>query len=201
LVYPKIDIKYGFSDPSDLEYFNSQVNIMDERWKAFGEVCLKHETGQFLQYVGTTATVRDLVTIAEYFDGKGCDINYYGGSYGTTIGNYLINSELSISPVSNSNPQPLSSVFPNRVGKIVLDGMEDPLTHASEPSHLYWARRIESADEAFQGFAQGCALAGPYGCPLATNTSTGPGIIEWTKDLLVVRTFVGHRLKPYLHLR
>jgi hypothetical protein len=96
LVYPQIDIKTGFSDPDDLKYFNSQVSVMDARWKAFGDVCSKHETGQFLPYVGTTATVRDLVAIAEYFDGKGCDINYYGLSYGTTIGNYLINSELSI---------------------------------------------------------------------------------------------------------
>ena len=97
VVYPPIDIKYGFSDPSDLEYFNSQVDVMEERWQAFGEVCLKHENAQFLPYVGTTATVRDLVAIAEYFDGKGCDINYYGLSYGTTIGNYLINSELTAS--------------------------------------------------------------------------------------------------------
>ncbi|KAF9648255.1 hypothetical protein BDM02DRAFT_3115743 [Thelephora ganbajun] len=166
LVFPQIDIKYGFSDPKDLAYFNSQVNVMEERWKAFGKVCLKHETGQFLPYVGTTATVRDLVAIAEYFDGKGCDINYYGLSYGTTIGNYLIN------------------MFPNRVGRIILDGMEDPVTHASKPSHLYWGHRVESVDETFQGFAQGCALAGPHGCPLATSTSTGSGIVEWTKSLL-----------------
>ena len=98
LVYPQIDIKTGFTDPVDLQYFNSQVSVMDERWKAFGEVCLKHETGQYLPYVGTTATVRDMVALAEYFDGKGCDINYYGLSYGTTIGNYLINSALSFSP-------------------------------------------------------------------------------------------------------
>ena len=101
LVYPRIDIKYGFSDPSDLEYFNSQVDIMEERWTAFGEVCLKHESGQFLPYVGTTATVRDLVAIAEYFNGEGCDINYYGFSYGTVIGIYLVNSESSTSLVSN----------------------------------------------------------------------------------------------------
>lgn len=95
LVNPRIDIKTGFSDSTDLQYFNSQVNAMDARWQAFGEVCLKAETGQYLPYVGTAATVRDLVAIAEYFDGKGCDINYYGLSYGTTIGNYLINSRLS----------------------------------------------------------------------------------------------------------
>ena len=93
LVNPRIDIKTGFSDSTDLQYFNSQVNAMDARWQAFGEVCLKAETGQYLPYVGTAATVRDLVAIAEYFDGKGCDINYYGLSYGTTIGNYLINSK------------------------------------------------------------------------------------------------------------
>ena len=195
LVYPAIDIKYGFSDPSDLEYFDSQVDAMDASWKAFGEVCLKHQTGQYLPYVGTTATVRDLVAIAEYFDGKGCDINYYGLSYGTTIGNYLINSKPAIPP----SPAPIltpSSVFPDRVGRVILDGVEDPITHASKPSYLYWAHRVESVDETFQGFTQGCALAGSYGCPLATNSSTGPGIIEWTKSLLAVCTFVRHSLTP-----
>jgi len=81
-------------------------------------------------------------------------------------------------------------VFPNRVGKVILDGMEDPLTHASEPSHLYWARRVESVDETFQEFARGCALAVPYGCFLATDTATGQSIIEWTQNLLAVRTFI-----------
>ena len=111
LVYPRIDIKYGFSDPSDLEYFNSQVDVMDAKWKDLGETCLRHENGQYLPYVGTTATVRDLVAIAEYFDGEGCDINYYGLSYGTTIGNYLINSKLAIppSPAQILTPSPQCS--------------------------------------------------------------------------------------------
>lgn len=62
--------------------------------------------------------------------------------------------------------------------------MEDPITHASQPSHLYWAKRVESVDETYQGFAYGCALAGPSGCPLATSKSTGAGIVSWTYDLL-----------------
>jgi len=89
--------KYGFVD---LKYFISQVGVMEERWKALGEVCLKHESGQFLPYVGTTATVRDVVAIAETLDGKGCDINYYGLDYGTIIGIYLANSESTI-PLSS----------------------------------------------------------------------------------------------------
>jgi hypothetical protein len=198
LVQPPIDIKNGFSDPSDLEYFNSQVTVMETKWKAFGDVCLKQQSGQFLPYVGTTATVRDLVAIAEYFDGKDCDINYYGMSYGTTIGNYLINSEPSIPlPVrENQNSYLVPSVFPNRVGRVILDGVEDPLTHASEPSHFYWAKRVESVDETFQGFAQGCALAHSSGCPLATDTSTASGIIEWTKSLLGVRMLACCSLTP-----
>ena len=100
LVLPRVDIKYGFSDPSDLAYFQSQVNNTDQKLQAFGEVCLKHESAQFLPYVGTAAAVRDVVAIAEYFDGQGCDINYYGFSYGTTIGNYLINSKFHNHPIS-----------------------------------------------------------------------------------------------------
>ena len=123
LVYPQIDIKNGFVDPVDVKYFNSQVSVMDARWKAFGEVCLKHKTGQYLPYVGTTATVRDLVAIAEHFDGKGCDINYYGLSYGTTIGNYLINSKLSIPLLQpNFSPHPFSVPQACRQGRLGWHG-------------------------------------------------------------------------------
>lgn len=73
------------------------------------------------------------------------------------------------------------------------------MTHANQPSHLYWGHRVESVDETFQGFAQGCAMAGPSGCPLATNTSTGSGIIDWTTQLLGVCAFLCHRSEPRSH--
>lgn len=102
VVIPLLDIKYGFNDTMDYQYFESQVPVMEQRLQAFKQVCLKGPSAQFLQYVGTTATVRDLVAIAEYFDGPGCDVNYYGISYGTTIGNYLVNCQSSVpSPPPN----------------------------------------------------------------------------------------------------
>ena len=82
-----------------------------------------------------------------------------------------------------------------------MDGMEDPVTHASKPPHLYWAHRIESVDETYQAFAQGCALSDSRGCPIASDTATGPGIVDWTRDLLGVCTSIYHRLKPHSHLR
>lgn len=109
VVQPQIDIKYGFNDTVDYQYFESQVSVMEERLQAFKQVCLKGPSSQFLPYVGTTATVRDLVAIAEYFDGAGCDINYYGFSYGTTIGNYLINSKLPVAQLhTRIKPSPSS---------------------------------------------------------------------------------------------
>ena len=92
-------------------------------------------------------------------------------------------------------------MFPDRIGRVILDGVEDPLTHASEPSHLYWARRVESVDETFQGFAQGCALSGSYGCPISTNSSTGQGIIDWTINLLAVCTSIYCHLMLHSHLK
>ena len=77
-------------------------------------------------------------------------------------------------------------MFPNRVGRVILDGVQDPLSHASIPSHFAWAHSVGSVDATFEGFAQDCALAGPSGCPISTNTSTGPGIVEWTRDLVEV---------------
>ena len=189
--------KYGFVDGN---FFDSQIDVMEERWKALGGVCLKHESGQFLPYVGTTATVRDLVAIAEHFDGKGCDINYYGLGYGTMIGNYLINSESTVPSVYSPDSQPTTSAFPNRVGRIILDGMQDPSTYTSVPSHLSWGHLIRPTDEAFKGFAYGCALAGPYGCPLAARTFTGPEIIREIKKLFEVCTPpVGHPTRPHHH--
>ena len=45
-----------------------------------------------LQYVGTAATVRDLVRLADAIVGKNSTINYWGLSYGTLVGAWFINS-------------------------------------------------------------------------------------------------------------
>lgn len=59
------------------------------------------------------------------------------------------------------------------------------------------SERLDSRSLIF--FTHGCAIASPYGCPPATGTSTGPGIIERTKNLLGVCTVPIHHLqKPRL---
>lgn len=45
-----------------------------------------------LRYMGTAATVRDLVAMADTFDGAGSPINFWGMHHGSLIGSYLVKS-------------------------------------------------------------------------------------------------------------
>jgi pimeloyl-ACP methyl ester carboxylesterase len=55
--------------------------------------------------VGTAASVRDIVTIADTLYGSDKDINFYGVGFSTHMGLML------------------TQMFPDRVGKVILDGM------------------------------------------------------------------------------
>ena len=63
----------------------------DKRFKQYGDLCMKN-AGDVLKYVGTVATVRDMVAIADYLEPDQKEINYYGASYGTIIGATFVNS-------------------------------------------------------------------------------------------------------------
>ena len=70
----------------------------------FGQACLDN-TGEVLQYIDTQSTVHDLDMLrAVVGDEK---LNYLGYSYGSDIGSYYIEN------------------FPDKVGRIVLDGATD----------------------------------------------------------------------------
>ncbi|KAG9122809.1 hypothetical protein FRC07_000645 [Ceratobasidium sp. 392] len=154
-----IEARGNFADQADLDAFYSHVSSVDELLTQYGQRC--HERSQgVLQYVGTTATVRDLVALHDYIEGQDKPINYWGMSYGTIIGIYLVN------------------MFPDRAGRVVLDGVTSPLYWANKPSYERWAVNVESADEALTGFLSACAMAGPTGCALATNSSTTDSLRE-----------------------
>lgn len=83
-------ISTKFRDPKELEEFYSRVPETNVKLDEFGQKCLASKTGPYLQYVGTTSTIRDLVSLADKIVGPGQPINYYGYSYGTVIGfNFL----------------------------------------------------------------------------------------------------------------
>ena len=64
---------------------------MQAAYEKVGHLCAERNR-DVLKYVGTAATARDIVSIADAIDGPQTAINYVGLSYGTFLGNVLINS-------------------------------------------------------------------------------------------------------------
>ncbi|UKZ49491.1 hypothetical protein TrVGV298_003738 [Trichoderma virens] len=78
-------------------------------------------------------------------------LQYIGFSYGTVLGNYF------------------ASMFPGRVGRLILDGVCDIQDYTVGPG---WQKNTVDTDEIFDNFFEGCAAAGPEVCALARTSDT-----------------------------
>ena len=83
----------NFTDPADVSALLAQASIMQQKYEELGKKCLDSPGGKYLQYLGTPATVRDMVSLANAIEGPDALINYYGISGGTIIGDWFVNSE------------------------------------------------------------------------------------------------------------
>lgn len=86
-------IPTGFRDPEELKEFYSRIPETDAKLEEFGQRCLASEIGPYLKYIGTTSTIRDLVSLADKIVGPGQPIDYYGYSFGTVIGFHFLSRE------------------------------------------------------------------------------------------------------------
>jgi pimeloyl-ACP methyl ester carboxylesterase len=127
---------YGLPDaPRDSAAWNEQVVASAT---AFGQACLD-KTGPVLEFVDTQSTVRDLDLMRALVGDE--KLNYLGYSYGTKIG--ITYAEL----------------FPDKVGRMVLDGAVDPLVTDFEGLKTQMA----GFESAFRAYMQYCL--GGDGCP------------------------------------
>ncbi|KAI0659700.1 hypothetical protein C8Q70DRAFT_980456 [Cubamyces menziesii] len=147
------------------------------------EHCLSGQNQTMLSYIGTAATVRDLVAMADAFDGPGSPINFWGVGEDARIGEYLL------------------QMFPERAGRIVLQA---PLSLAtlSRPGQNpfeVWREDVRHAhDSMIKQFAMGLEV-------LHGDDSNGslPSDRQWTRASIVSglmhtledvrRTYVGWR--------
>ncbi|RHY70409.1 hypothetical protein DYB30_007042 [Aphanomyces astaci] len=113
--------------------------------------CEKYD-GQYLKYLSTAFVARDMDLIRAALNES--VVNYYGVSYGSTLGATYAN------------------MYPNRVGRFVIDSVLDPTLYTGAPSNLL-AKSTVDADETFDGFADACEKAGPLKCPLAYAAQVG----------------------------
>ncbi|KAF8314514.1 alpha/beta-hydrolase [Clavulina sp. PMI_390] len=179
-----IELQVGnLSTVSAQESLRAQLYRAHAQNTLIAELCDEH-VGEFLNYVSTTAVVRDLEFFASVLEGKDAPVNYAGFSYGTAIGAYFVN------------------MFPDRVGRVLIDGVVEPESWANEAEYLWGPRDYQDAEKAFGDFATGCIQAGPERCALASYATTARQlnalIREAVDDLLIRPLPVLDALRPGL---
>ncbi|KAF5375787.1 hypothetical protein D9757_008989 [Collybiopsis confluens] len=122
-----------------------QYRELLELKKNQGELC-RQRMGDELKYMGTTTVVKDLDFISKILDQDipNSKINYWGQSYGSIIGAYLVN------------------MLPERAGYVVLDGIVDAVGWSSEPTHKWSTNWLADAEKTCNS-----VQAGPSLCPLS----------------------------------
>ncbi|EJF56709.1 hypothetical protein DICSQDRAFT_174660 [Dichomitus squalens LYAD-421 SS1] len=132
------------------------ANALDQ---AQFEVCAQ-TMGETIKYAGTTSVVRDIDFITTLLEGNDSLISLYGFSYGTIMGQYLIN------------------IFPDRVGRVVIDGVVDVNLWANKAPYQQLHQWLNSTDATYEVFIAECTKAGPASCALAQKDNEDP------KDIL-----------------
>ena len=152
------DISPNLTDASNRFHLIETQRDANALYQAQFEVC-NQTMGETIRSAGTTSVVRDIDYINTLLAGNDSLINFYGLSYGTVMGQYLIN------------------IFPDRVGRIVIDGVVDADAWANEPPYQQLPNWLNSTDAVYKLMFEECAKAGPSACALATKENEDPNDI------------------------
>ncbi|KLO10605.1 alpha/beta-hydrolase [Schizopora paradoxa] len=138
----------NYSDPIMRDKLIEQHRQFLALYETQAKLCAEN-MGEELKYMGTANVVRDIDFMTTVFDGKNANINFWGGSYGTLLGAYLVN------------------MIPSRVGRVVIDGVANPVVWSNEETYFWPRDFLSSTEDTFQWFLRTCSQAGPKLCPLA----------------------------------
>ncbi|THU81359.1 alpha/beta-hydrolase [Dendrothele bispora CBS 962.96] len=127
----------------DIVDMNSTKEALPETWaryQAFGQLAQDRNDNNFLSFVSTDNVARDMLSMVEALGEE--KLQYYGLSYGTVLGAVF------------------STMFPDRVGRVVLDGCLHMDGYFSNDMKFM----VEDTDKAMQAFFDTCHSAGPEAC-------------------------------------
>ena len=133
----------GRFNQQDTEELYLQADATEKKYQDFNERCVNSPSGPYLKYLGTSSTVRDLVSLGDAIVGQGEPIDYWGVSYGTVLGFNFLNSEFCRPFYRNKcltknlsqcslrydhfrSDIPHRAKYMQRAGHVILDGVVDP---------------------------------------------------------------------------
>ncbi|TDL21518.1 hypothetical protein BD410DRAFT_829026 [Rickenella mellea] len=175
-------VSSNLSDPAMRERVITQQREWLAMKKTQAELCAAN-MGDSLRYMGTATVVRDIEFMTRLFDGEDAPINYWGGSYGSILCAYLVN------------------MFPDRVGRVGIDAIANPVLWAGKPSHFWHRDSVAYTEDTYQIFLNSCSQAGPDLCALAKFAGENPGKIERRIDQFLDKLYdeplsVPHARRP-----
>ncbi|KAF8713633.1 alpha/beta hydrolase fold, partial [Rhizoctonia solani] len=175
--YRNTVFELGHAQPPNTTVSSSSSDALISRQRAFDDIvaqqrqalalfetqaklCTKNipNGGAALNYMGTASVVRDIAFMTDILDGKGSNINYWGGSYGSILGATLFN------------------MMAERMGKGMIEAIANPAEWADKHSHEWMDTWIQDADEAYRWFLNSCAKAGEASCALAKGNISADAI-------------------------
>uniref|UniRef100_A0A0W0FJM3 AB hydrolase-1 domain-containing protein n=1 Tax=Moniliophthora roreri TaxID=221103 RepID=A0A0W0FJM3_MONRR len=127
--------------------------------RAQADMCREH-MGEELAYMGSVTVARDIEYMSRILEGQDAKVNYWGESYGSVIGSFLVN------------------MFPERIGHVVIDGIVNPVLLTSEPTHKWPTNWLSDTEKTYQVFLNDCSKAGPQRCALSLRQGEPPETIE-----------------------
>ncbi|KAI9067457.1 hypothetical protein FKP32DRAFT_261824 [Trametes sanguinea] len=137
-----------------MEFLREQTHEDAQNWLLLQTKMVKHclakQDTTKLKYASTAAAVRDLLALADYFDGPGSKVNYWGIEYGALIGTYLLH------------------MFPERAGRVVLQAPPDPFEYTHSDAFEVWLRAVRYAHQTVRSFADDSGRTGRDQTPLCT---------------------------------
>ena len=177
---------------SAIGHFDDNPSAMFTKWAAYkaqGLLCASKDVSGYAdgtnirQFMSTPSVARDIIAIAERMDElyararrisppkdsfghghtqvkmsdfqTGALVQYWGFSYGTILGNTL------------------ASLFPDRIGRMVLDGVAD----APDYMATGWSKNLQDTEEGVARFYELCFSSGQR-CPLYRSSDNEPNDIQ-----------------------
>ena len=153
---PELD-NYIYGLPADPVGSDAWLAEVTQSAVDFGQACLEN-TGPVLQFIDTQSTVHDLDMLRSIVGDK--KLNYLGYSYGSDIGSYYIEN------------------FPDKVGRIVLDGATDSSISVFEVGLVQTA----GFQLALENYITACPTMFPDDCPFLDGKDAALATIRGLYD-------------------
>ncbi|KAF8181954.1 Alpha/Beta hydrolase protein [Mycena galopus ATCC 62051] len=131
---------------------DQSADAVAQQWaraQIIGQLAVNRNEKNYIQYMTTDNTARDMLRITEAFGPAFDKLQYWGVSYGSVLGSTF------------------AAMFPDKVGRVVIDGVLD--MEAWYTANL--TRETVDTDKDLESFIDGCAIAGPEACAFYAPSS------------------------------